>query len=479
MEFTKVSSDIPDPRIFLLVVNRARLNCRPGILQFLTACDRFTIPGVPDTLIGEDYIQVTGKAQELAYLKGDDYMTVFLTKNLNPDDKLGNLGKVRLMPTEDKIVYGVYFASDTQVILMKLQPNGLQPPLRYEYRFELVNGMIDNYQGDPVVTDVGKYVINQFVFVNPLGDVIPYQNKKITAGDADNLVAKAIIDGKAGRREYNKYIANGYWFGADGSITVPCWSEKSIGTDPRIAKRKKELLATLKDEHDYDRIAEIEAELIQMDKDWLKGDSSEAYWKAVGAKAFNEERKKNYIAWGMTKDFGAATDYVFVPESLEQGWNQNTVWIAANDIRKASYGRSMETANGGYQTKLIMRIFQGLKITEEDCRSKQGLHVLLTESNYKDYNQRYLISGELTTLDFLKAHIGETICIRSPMFCKTEGVNYCYKCCGEIFRRLQLENVGLTTLSVGSQFLSIAMATLHQGSVKVVQLHNFSRFLRQ
>lgn len=475
MEFTKVTSNIPNAKIFFLVVNAPRLNCRAGLLEFFTVAERKGIPQVPDNLIGEDFIKITGKQQELNHFK--DYFTVFLSKDL--EVKKIHFSKY-LTPAQDRIVYGVYCPpTNGEVILMKLQDNGLEPAYRYSDRFELVNGMIQNYTGEPIITDVGKFVLNQFALVNSVGDLIPYINRRIDPSETDSKIAKLILTKKIGRKEYNRYMANTYGFGEDGSITVPCWSERSIGTDPRIAQRKKELFAQLKsDIVESDKIAKIEAELVAMDKAWLKGDVSEGYWGAVGGKGYSEERKKNYISWGMTRDFATAMGFVFVEESLEQGWNQRNVQIAANDVRKGSYERSKGTAKGGAETKMIMRVFQGIQIAETDCGTKQGLHVLLTESNYKQYADRYLMNGEVTTVDFLKQNIGKEIVIRSPMFCKSKGVNYCFKCCGKVIEDTGVTNIGLNCLAIGSQFLLISMKALHVGSVKVLPLNGINRFLR-
>ena len=65
-------------------------------------------------------------------------------------------------------------------------------------------------------------------------------------------------------------MANGYWFGEDGSLTKQAWSERSLITDPAIAKRKAELLKQYQDHlKDPLILAKIEKELIDMDKAWL------------------------------------------------------------------------------------------------------------------------------------------------------------------------------------------------------------------
>lgn len=482
MEFSKYSaSGIKlDPHVFFLVENASRLKERLCLLHFFAACDRPTIIGVPPELVGDQYIRITGKPQELAYLS--DMYTVYLNKESILKKKYTSNYRTLYRAEKDSIIYGVWRHpnDNTVAVLIKLQENGLQPIYRVQDRFMLEKGMIVSYtDSKPALTDVGKFVLNQVVLANSVGDKIPYINGRVDPSVTDDMIAKLIVQKKIGRKEYNAYINAGFWLGEEGSLFVPCWSEKSMGTDPKILKKKNELLAALKGDYDPTRIVEIEQELIAMDKEYLKDDASMAYWKAIGNKAFNEERKKSWIMFGLTPSFGETGKYMFVENSLQEGWNKENVTEAANDIRRGSYGRGKETAKGGEQTKYILRIFQNVSIAEDDCGTKKGLPVLLTESNYKQYDQRFLMNGKVTDIPFLKANIGKVITIRSPMYCKTKGFDYCAKCCGEILREIGMEAAGMQALDLTGTFTAIAMASIHKSGVTIAEVDDVSPFIVQ
>lgn len=466
-----------NPHIFFLMENSYRLNTKQALLHFFTVCDRPTILGVPVGLIGQQYIRITGKKQELDYL--DDFITVSLNKEMVTKDKYSKNWRTLYSPDKDSLVYGVWRHKndETIAVLIKLQENGLLPIYKTQDQFMLEKGMIESYNGPPIKTDVGKFLLNRVVLANAVGDKIPYMNKKIGCGDTDDAIADLIMKKKIGRKEYNAYIDAAYWLCSEGSIFVPTWSVKSIGTDPRIKKKKEELLAALGDNPNPTRIAEIEKELVEMDKEYLKGDPSEVFWGAVGNSAYTEERKKSWIMFGLTPSFGETGKYEFVAESLEEGWSSNTVAACANDIRRGSYGRGKETAKGGEQTKYVLRIFQNVKVAEDDCGTKKGLPVLITEANYKQYVDRYLMDGKLTTADWLKSQIGKQIVIRSPMYCQTKGFNYCAKCCGEIIRTLGLDAAGMQALDLTGNFTTIAMKSIHKSGITVVEIKDVNQYI--
>lgn len=388
--------------------------------------------------------------------------------------------------TPEMSVYGIIKipGNDTALMLVKLIDNALYPPFTPADQFQLAEGMIPNYKGEPTITDVGKFFMNYLLLVDPFekrgSAPIPYINSKMSPGDVDDAYAKLILEDKCTRAEFNAYMRNAYSFGEDGSLCLSAWSEKSMTTDPAIRKKKEELFAKYKDSlNDPATVAKIEEELIALDKEFIKGDDSEAFYMYDPGKTFGDQRKKFFFTFGVSPAFNKNPgEYVFTPSSLEEGWQIDDIPNAANDIRRGSYGRGKETAKGGVQTKFVMRTFQHVKIEEDDCKSTIGLKVLLTKENYKQWNGRYLVGGdEPLTNDWCKAHIGEVIEIRSPMFCKTSP-GYCAKCCGTGIEKLGIEAIGLQALAITSGFTSVSMKAMHSSKITPYVLKNFKKFLR-
>lgn len=256
-------------------------------------------------------------------------------------------------------------------------------------------------------------------------------------------------------------------------------SPKSLGTDPAIAKRKKELLEQYKDKlNEPVVLARIEKELVDMDRAYIKGDESEAFWEAAGSKAYTEQRKKMYIMFGSMPDFAKKSNKVnIIKSSMAEGYKPEDMATLANEIRRGAYDIGKGTADGGTESKFITRVFQSVKITEEDCGTKRCLTVPITENNYKMYIGRFTADGKVYTEDELKALIGKEIKIRSPMYCECKD-GYCYKCCGDIIEKLHSANVGLQTLTIAEGMIGAAMKSRHVSAVEVSTVTDITKFIK-
>ena len=467
--------DKADISKFAYLVERIdQANTRTALLNWFTACTRPTIATLDKEMANAQVITVECDGQEIKCF--EEILAVHVPKvevnvgDLHPSD-----------PSKDYAVYGVLlFPEDKKVILIKLNDDATYAPFSMGDQFVLQAGMIKNYPSGPdVITDVGKFFLNELLLVMPFGDIFPYLNGVFSPKKLDNMVAEKILEGKITRPMFNVYMNNGYWFGEDGSISTACWSEKSLTTDPRIPQRKKELLEQYKDHLDDPVVlSKIEKELIQMDKDWLKGDSSEPFYAVGGGKVWNEQRKKMYVMFGLNVAFSKnANDFEFVADSLTDGWTAETLPVAANDIRRGSYGRGIETAKGGDQTKFVLRIFQEVSADEDDCGSHDGVEITLTEKNIKNYLGRWIVDGPCITDENMSGLIGQTVKIRSPLFCKSKP-GFCYKCLGEVIRRIGIKRVGMQAIVITAQFVNKSMKSMHQGGMKSTEISDFKRFLR-
>ena len=85
---------------------------------------------------------------------------------------------------------------------------------------------------------------------------------------------------------------NLFWFAGDGSIFTAALSEKTVGYDPKLNTKRKELLEQYKDQmNDPVVLAKIEKELADIENAYIAGDESEMFFKAAGGKTL-EARKK-------------------------------------------------------------------------------------------------------------------------------------------------------------------------------------------
>ncbi len=394
----------------------------------------------------------------------------------------------QLPPSSDNAIYGIVRRlSDKELLLVKLQDNSDISCYHIQEKLDISTGYIENYTGSVMTTTYGLYTLNYAVLVLPFGTLLPYINSSpgtssFNLGKLDNKVAELILEGKVDRGMYDKYMQYGYFIGHLAHLGVAGLSKKSLTTDPNIVKRRKELLELHKHElHDPTVLSAIEKELIQMDRDWLKGDNSEKYYAVNPDKAFNEHRKKMYVTMGIAPAFSKdSTEYEFTENSLNEGIRPENIVNLSNEIRRGTYDRGIGTAKGGEQTKFILRVFNATRITSENCGSKKGIEVSLTDSNYTQFIDRYTVdptTGKTVLLDkdTITKYIGKTILIRSSMYCKTKD-GLCYTCVGENFKTLDRDNIGMLAVFIGSKFTSINMKSMHFSGIKSDTVTDISKY---
>ena len=465
------NKDITKPKFYFYVEEINKVLNKDALINYFTACQRPTIIGIPKELKGKPFIGMKGDVSESKVLERLNCVHVF--KN---DPDVTQLDKTD--PKEGEYVYGV-MKIDDYFLLVLLTDNAINPPFFVSDEFMLTEGMIANYTSKtPVKTDVGKFLVNYIVLVDPFGDKVPYINGTIKTEDTDKIVANLISTNQIGRKEYNKYINNAFWFGQDGTIFTAALSEKTVGYDPKLTAKRKELFEKYKDRmNDPTVLTTIEKELAAIENDYIKGDESEPFFIGAGSKT-KEARKKFFCTFGMTKSFGNADEggFTFTKETLEEGWNPSNYQNCCNEIRRGSYGRGLETAKGGAESKFILRIFQEVKIVEDDCHDKRGMTITITKNNIKSLLSRYLVNGEIIDAKNADSYIGKTVRLRSPMTCKTKH-GYCFKCCGKIFEDTKQVAIGMQTLTVTSAFTSDAMKSMHTSQVKTKDLTDLNQYI--
>lgn len=135
---------------------------------------------------------------------------------------------------------------------------------------------------------------------------------------------------------------------------------------------------------------------------------------------------------------------------------------------------------GGYQNKIMCTSFQSstLDKKDSDCGTKLFYEFELTNDNYNLYQYRYIkepSTGKLVELndDNKDKYIGKFVKMRSPMYCK--GDKICNKCAGNYFYKMNIENIGLLTNTIGGTILNASMKAFHDITVhlKTINLDDY------
>lgn len=421
------------------------------------------------------------------YYTNEDYFKVLL-KAFIDDDKLqlGDIVDLVIRDGQktcrcflDKIVGDILPTS----LVFKYLDNGEGRPFGETDIFTISKGDIENLKESKVMTTVGRYLLNYMLLVNPFGDFVPYFNDKWDSKVIEKQIAAAVMADKLTVDQLKSYENNLFFIGHFSELCVPTHSRKSLGTDPNIAKLKHALFEKYKGRlTDPLVIAEIENALIAADKKHLDGDSSMRFYGALGSKAFNVARKKMYLTVGGIETFSKASGkYTFLPNSLSEGWEKEYIPTIANEIRKGSYSRGFETQLGGVQTKLITRVFQDLSVYTPDCGTMKGLKVDFNRFSPKEYLGRWVLNKGtwiLITEDNIKDLLKGEQVIRSPMYCEAPK-GLCYKCVGEIFRKLSVKQLAAIEIDISSTFLTLSMKNMHGTKLELLELKDLDQFITE
>ena len=142
--------------------------------------------------------------------------------------------------------------------------------------------------------------------------------------------------------------------------------------------------------------------------------------------------------------------------------------MTTHGARKGASDTALNTAKAGYLTRRLVDVAQDVVVTEEDCGDKVGMAWYITESNYGDFNGRYMIeNGKVIEIDsqLLRKYIGSTIYVRTPMLCKLEPPSYCAMCVGKDVSRLP-KSVHITASNINSTYMNVTMKSMHGKSLK-------------
>lgn len=330
---------------------------------------------------------------------------------------------------------------------------------------------------ETVVSTYGQAFLNQLCLCHALGNKIPYINGEMKVGVIEGMIEKRLVDTDEPNKPDDAITVDELLAFQEACImsaeyamvVVPAASVKTMTVNPEIHKRRKELMEKYKDRlHDPVVQTQIAQELIQMDRDWMKGDVGEGFY--FKDKSYDVVRKKVFLMIGSESGFGVSGRVV--DKSLDEGWDPADMPSMVNGLRDGSYNRGAMTALGGEATKFNYRIFQNTRVVGEDCKSPYGITVKLTKAKLKHYVGNSVVQDGKTielTPENIDKYLDKTVRVRSPLYCLAPGANFCACCIG---KRIASTPEALSTYAadIGSTFMYIAMQAMHGKSMKVARL---------
>ena len=222
----------------------------------------------------------------------------------------------------------------------------------------------------------------------------------------------------------------------------------------------------------------------------------------------------------MTRPDGAIIETPIIA-NFREGLSVNEYFISTHGARKGLADTALKTANSGYLTRRLVDVAQDLVVTEEDCGTEEGLHIMslieggdvvealstrvlgrVVAKTVYDADGKTVLIERGTMLDeaWVERLDGlgvDEMYVRSPISCETRyGV--CCSCYGRDLARGHQVNVGeavgvIAAQSIGEPGTQLTMRTFHIGgaasrasaidSVQVkhggtVRLHNLKTVAR-
>lgn len=353
------------------------------------------------------------------------------------------------------------------------------PSLRPYYTFTLPANLSPTKKELP--TTVGRYVLSVIVLKNTGCDVvIPYYTDTVES-DAyagfEQKIGKALLNDKIDVDTITKYIDTRDWVGMVLHLLVTTsFSPNTIKIPPEVQKLKVELLNKYSkelEEGDPSVSAEIEKQLITKTKEVLKDDKGLDLYLSGARGSISNNMKNNWLYRGVVKNT-VTGKWDVITSSLADGLSKKDIPASSNTILNGAYAKSVQTAVTGYLGKQLLAATQSevLDVKGSDCGSKRTIPVVITKKKLKNFLYRYIVEGKkLVYLDEsnIEKYIGKEVNMRSPMCCV--GNKKCNVCCGDLFYKIGVETIGLSTSRISTALTRMSMKKFHDATIKTIKIN--------
>ena len=180
-----------------------------------------------------------------------------------------------------------------------------------------------------------------------------------------------------------------------------------------------------------------------------------------------------------------------ITANFREGLNILQYFISTHGARKGLADTALKTANSGYLTRRLVDVSQDLVVTEEDCKTKNGLTLTavveggevvqdlsqrvlgrVTVDAVKDRENKKVIIKAGTLIDennvkLIADNSVDSMTIRTPVMCDTtHGI--CVQCYGRDLARGHVVNIGeavgiIAAQSIGEPVTQLTMRTFNIG----------------
>ena len=355
------------------------------------------------------------------------------------------------------------------------------PKISFQEEFDLKPGEYINKE--KVHTNVGQLILNKALYGNcpNIQKVLGYVAKPYKKGvikETEDIMVKAILEGKITVDEYSQYLNNIQWFGNAFNAQVSAsFTPNSTRMLPSVKKKKEELYKKYKKELDNGDVVsavKITDELLKDAKEELKHDPGMQVYDSGAKPAFGNSYRAMFATRG--PQYNPVEDRFDISKnSFVEGMEKKEIPSYANSVINGAYPKAIGTSVAGYETKKLFACYQAIHVGPKgsDCHSKKYRQVYVTEKNKHALLKRYqYVNGKLKCLEAedLNKLVGQTILIRSPLYCTSKNGEICNICAGEMPYTLGIRNLGMSSSALGGGLLNLLMKSFHDTTQKLVNV---------
>lgn len=335
-------------------------------------------------------------------------------------------------------------------------------------------------------TTLGRLLINKVIWSHARLD---YINVEFTGKIIKTIFLKLrdyIMDNKLEMREFKRTLQIFEDFGFRmGSFINPSVDSDILKTNPLLEKKKEELFTKYAKElaaNDVETAVKIENELIDYAKQVFK-DQDYLEWYKSGASSkmgYGNDFKVSQLMLGtIPKGLGSGEFHVSTSNFM-QGIKKDELHVVADQMVVALHAKVQNTAVSGYMAKQGAGIFQTVKLDKlgTDCKTKRGVDIAISPSNYQDYIGNYLVDGTYLDETALKKLIGKVVKVRNVFTCDSEI--YCSKCAGELSYKLENTDkqipIGLEIHNILTELTQASLQKTHQMAVQLDEVGDINNY---
>lgn len=329
---------------------------------------------------------------------------------------------------------------------------------------------------ESIRTTLGLFLFNKLFIEENFFPILGYIDTPVTnkvLGDIESKLSQALLEDRITTVQFIKFLDKLQFFSftlaalITSSMTVECIKEI-----PEVKKRKEELFKKNKDDiqkGDVIKAVQIETELLGMAREKLKNDPAMDIFDS-GSKASFDNNYKNISIMNGPKLDPQNGGYRISKNNYISGIDKDDIDLAANALTVGAFSKGVGTQVGGYMTKKYLSAYQTMVLDKKgsDCGTEKYKELFLSKNNYKLFIYRYIIVGKKLILldnEQIQKYIGQIVKLRSPLYCISDKI--CNKCAGELFYKLGIENIGLTTTKVSSTLMNKSLKKFHDVSLKL------------